>query len=71
MPSRGAAELRLGDDPLIGFFVNFPLIDAAKIAQPVRVGYVWFPESTKERKKMLRKMIFSCLIVPWKIVKKI
>ena len=27
------------------------------------LGYVWFPESTKERKKMLRKMIFSCLVV--------
>ena len=34
-------------------------------------GYVWFPKSTKERKKMLRKMIFSCLVVLWKISKKI
>ena len=26
-------------------------------------GYVWFPENTKERKKMQRKMIFLCLVV--------
>ena len=26
-------------------------------------GYVWFPENTKERKKMRRKMIFLCLVV--------
>ena len=31
------------------------------------LGYVWFPENTKERKKMQRKMIFSCLVVLWKI----
>ena len=24
------------------------------------LGYVWFPKNTKERKKMRRKMIFSC-----------
>ena len=30
---------------------------------PVSIGYVWFLESTKERKKMLRKMNFSCLVV--------
>ena len=29
----------------------------------IHKGYVWFPESTKERKKILRKMIFSCLVV--------
>ena len=33
--------------------------------------YVWFSESTKERKKMLKKMIFSCLVVLRKISKKI
>ena len=27
------------------------------------LGYVWFPENTKERKKMQRKIIFSCLVV--------
>ena len=27
------------------------------------LGYVWFGESSKERKKMLRKIIFLCLVV--------
>lgn len=31
-------------------------------------GYVWFPEGKK--KKMSRKMFFSCLVVLWKIPKK-
>ena len=25
--------------------------------------YIWFPENTKERKKLQRKMIFLCLVV--------
>ena len=36
-----------------------PKVEFGKIS----LGYVWFPKSTKERKKMLKKMIFSCLIV--------
>ena len=28
------------------------------------LGYVWFPQSTKKRKTMLRKMIFSYLASP-------
>ena len=27
------------------------------------LGYVWFSESVKERKKILKKMIFLCLVV--------
>ena len=37
----------------------------------ISLDHVWFLENTNERNKMLRKMIFSCLVLPWKIWKKI
>ena len=51
--------------PFVGlrFLIHCNFISTEESKNRIPFGYVWFPKSTKERKKMLRKMIFSCLVV--------
>ena len=42
-----------------------------KNSMKLHLGYIWFLENTKKGKKILKKIIFLCMIVLWRISKKI